>query len=216
MGRERREGQAARKVVAVGLTGGIGAGKSTALGLFGDLGASTCSADEIVHQLYEQPAVAAAVAAKFGDRVLTAQGGVDRASLAGAVRGKPERLRWLEELTHPLVTEEIERRMDSAPECSVLVCEVPLLFEAGYERLFDTVVTVEAGPEVRRQRSDHDFDLEQFSELEALQASRERRTKGSDFAFSNEGGLEALREFVDRVYVSALADLKLAGCEDAT
>ena len=69
-------------------------------------------------------------------------------------------MRWLEKLTHPLVAEEIERRIGDAPAGTVVVCEVPLLFESGFERLFDLVVTVEAGGETRRRRSTHGFDVE--------------------------------------------------------
>ena len=216
MGRDRRENQAARRVAVVGLTGGIGAGKSTALSMFAALGAETLSADETVHGLYEQPEVVYALSVRFGFEVLDDSGAVDRGRLAAAVRGEPERLKWLEGLTHPLVEEEIERRVAAAPDCSVLVCEVPLLFDAGYERLFDVVVTVEADPEVRRKRSTHDFGPEQFQEFETLQASRERRTAGSDFTFINDGPSAALRGFVEDVHRSVRSSLRQAGCGDGS
>jgi dephospho-CoA kinase len=203
VGRERRESQGTREVVAVGLTGGIGAGKSTALRLFAECGALVSSADELVHRLYEQPQLAAAVGDHFGPRVLKRDGTVDRSRLAKAVRGRPDELRWLEGLTHPRVAEEIERITSSAPAGNVVVCEVPLLFESGCERLFDLIVTVEAAGELRRRRSIHGFGLKQFEELEALQASSERRVEGSDLVFVNEGGLRELREFVGRAHEAA-------------
>jgi dephospho-CoA kinase len=192
--------QGRREVVAVGLTGGIGAGKSTALAFFEDLGAETFSSDEEVHRLYAQRGLSARIAAHFGSGVLDERGTVDRVRLAEAVRGKREELAWLETLTHPLVAKGIRRHIDKASPGTIVVCEVPLLFEAGYEDLFDLVVTIEAGQESRRRRSIHRFDLEQFSELERLQAASERRVAGSDLAFYNDGDRKDLREFIRRAY----------------
>jgi dephospho-CoA kinase len=203
MGRERRDGQGRRDVVAVGLTGGIGAGKSTALALFAESGASVFSADQVVHELYARPAMARRIGAHFGAGVLDEEGAVDRSRLAEAVRGRPEALEWLERLTHPWVTKEIRRRIKKAAAGTVVVCEVPLLFEAGLEKLFDLVITVEAGEETRRLRSIHGFGLDQFAELESLQTSSRRRVEGSDLVFFNNGGLEDLTEFVRGAHESA-------------
>jgi dephospho-CoA kinase len=183
-------------VVSMGLTGAIGAGKSTALAIFHELGAQTISADQLVHELYAQPSVSAKIAARFGPGVTNSEGQVDRARLAASVRGQPGALRWLEELVHPLVAAEIDRRIAGAPAGTVVVCEVPLLFESGLERLFDLVITIEAGEEVRRRRSIHGFDADMFSELEALQVSGEERVAGSDLGFSNDGDVDRLTDFV--------------------
>ncbi len=191
-------------VAAVGLTGGIGAGKSTALKFFGESGALTLSADEVVHQLYGREDVRRALAEQFGCEVLALGGEVDRRRLAEAVRGRKERLAWLEGLTHPLVAREIGSFIASAPRQSVVVCEVPLMFEAEMQDLFDLIVTVEAGADTRRQRSIHAFGLDQFTELEALQASSERRVAGADMAFFNDGSVERLRAFVVSAYDRAL------------
>ncbi len=199
-----------RDVVAVGLTGGIGAGKSTALAMFKELGALTVSADQVVHDLYSQSGSSAIVAARFGPNVLNGQGVVDRARLAEAVRGRPDELAWLEGFTHPRVADTIRRRIRSASPGTVVVCEVPLLFEAGYEDMFDLIVTVEAGSENRRRRSIHNFDIEQFSEFEQLQASEELRTAGSNLVFVNDGSLNDLREFVGQAYERA--QTLLLGC----
>lgn len=204
---ERRADQAERTVVAVGLTGSIGAGKSTALSMFADRGAVVFSADEIVHELYRRPEVIQSVAGHLGQRMLGDDGSIDRARLAAAVRGNAEGLRWLEQLTHPLVAGEIERRIEAAESGRVVVCEVPLMFETGFQRLFDLVITIEAGPEVRRGRSTHKFGLEQLAEFEALQASRQKRTAGSDMVYVNDGALEGLSAFVGEVFENARAML---------
>jgi len=195
-------------VVAVGLTGGIGAGKSTALSLFKEQGALTLSADRIVHELYLQRGLSDRVARHFGRDVLNERGLIDRARLAELVRGNPQELRWLEELTHPRVADRIRRSVRGAPRGAVVVAEVPLLFESGLNSLFDMIVTVEAGPETRRRRSIHGFDAVQFSELEGLQASTERRMRHSHLVFHNDGDMEALRVFVREAYARALALLE--------
>jgi dephospho-CoA kinase len=195
--------QGRRDVVVVGLTGAIGAGKSTALTMFQELGALAVSADEVVHALYLQPECTAQLAAYFGPAVLDARGEVDRKRLAKSVRGCREELRWLENLTHPRVAEEIERRVQKAPVGSVVVCEVPLLFESRLQDLFDLIVTIEAGRENRRKRSVHLFDLDMFSELEGLQASSEQRVAGSDLAFFNDGDLDHMGAFVRQAYERA-------------
>ncbi|HLA80944.1 MAG TPA: dephospho-CoA kinase, partial [Thermoleophilia bacterium] len=124
-------------VVAVGLTGGVGAGKSTALAMFGELGALTASADQIVHDLYTQPAFVARMVGQFGPGILDPDGNIDRRRLAEMVKGRRDKLQWLERLTHPLVADEIERIISEAPAGAIVVCEVPLLFESHFEALFD-------------------------------------------------------------------------------
>jgi dephospho-CoA kinase len=190
-------------VVAVALTGGIGAGKSTALRFLAESGALALSADQVVHHLYSRDDVKQALLGYFGPEVVESRGEIDRRRLAEAVRGRPDRLAWLEALTHPLVGEEISRFIREAPAGSVVVCEVPLLFEAGMEDYFDLVITIEAGEENRRRRSIHDFDAEMFGEFEAQQASSERRVAGSDLAFYNDGDVERLQAFVRQAYERA-------------
>jgi len=190
-------------VAVVGLTGGIGAGKTTALSMFSQLGAVTISSDEVVHSLYQKPELRGEVARRFGPDVLDNEGRLDRSRLVEAVRGRGDELRWLEALTHPRVKEEIQRRIEEAPPGAVVVCEVPLLFESRCEDMFDLIVTVEASAENRRRRSVHSFDEALFSELEGLQAASEERMAGSDLVFLNEGDLAGLRAFVAHVYARA-------------
>lgn len=194
-------------VAVVGLTGGIGAGKSTALSLFRDLGALTISADQVVHDLYRQPEIAREIGCHFGAEVLAEDGTVDRRRLAQKVQGDREALRWLEELTHPRVKQAIQCAIAQASPGSVVVCEVPLLFEAGFADLFDLIVTIEAGPHTRRKRSVHGFAPELFTEFEGLQVSSKQRAEGSDLVYFNDGSIEELREFVRQVYQRAQAYL---------
>jgi len=187
-------------VIAMGLTGAIGAGKSTALSYFAELGALTLSADEVVRKLYQQPDICSLVAQRFGADALHESGAVNRRVLADRVCRSLEDLRWLEGLTHPQVAAHIERFIREAPSGSVVVCEVPLLVETGMESLFDTIVTIEAAPELRRARSPHAFGPDVFAQFERLQATPEERVARSQFVFFNDGSFEALKDFVAKVY----------------
>lgn len=140
----------------IGLTGGIGAGKSTALDALERLGAACLSTDAVVHELYETAEVKDAVAAHFGPGVLS-QDTVDRAALARAAFGSAEQRAWLERLLWPRVGErmlawrrEVEGR---APAPRAAVVEVPLLFESEMEGTFDATIAVTADEQIRERRA---------------------------------------------------------------
>ena len=144
-------------MLAVAITGGIGAGKSTALDAFRAHGAATVSSDEIVHHLVAtDDAVRDALVERLGPEILGEDGRPDRARIAEAVFGDPERLAWLEALLHPLVSREYltwrERlaQLDDPPR--VCVTEVPLLYEVGAQDRFDKVVVITAPRALREQR----------------------------------------------------------------
>jgi dephospho-CoA kinase len=186
-----------RRPLAVAITGGIGAGKSAALAAFARLGAATISSDAIVHRLLrEDTAVRDALVGRWGERVLDAEGGVDRRRVAEIVFADRNELLWLESALHPRVVAESEEWRDAlagaadAPELAVV--EVPLLYETGGERRFDAVVVVTAPAGVRGSRA-------RVGEA----ASRERRlipddekVRRADFAYVNTGSLDDLERWV--------------------
>src|SRR4051794_4222542 len=140
----------------VGLTGGIGAGKSEALAALERLGATTLSTDAVVHELYGDPEVRDAVVARFGPDLVT-DGVVDRTALAAQVFAQDGGSGWLEELLWPRVgarvvawREEMATR-EPAPQAAVV--EVPLLFEAGMEGFFDATIAVVAEEGLRAERA---------------------------------------------------------------
>jgi dephospho-CoA kinase len=140
----------------IGLTGGIGAGKSTALGALERLGAATVSTDQIVHDLYSIPEVRDAVVERFGGDV--APGGeIDRAAVARQAFATPDDRAWLEGLLWPRVAEKmiswragLEQR---EPRPRVAVVEVPLLFEADMDGVFDATIAVVSDEELRAERA---------------------------------------------------------------
>lgn len=140
-------------MVTVGLTGGIGSGKSTVARELARLGAVVIDADEVARAVVEPgtPGLAAVVA-EFGSEVLREDGSLDRAALGERVFGDPAALRRLGEITHPLVAEESARRAAAAPPGRVVVHDVPLIVENDLADRYDLVVIVGAAEEVRLER----------------------------------------------------------------
>ena len=193
-------------VAAVGLTGGIGAGKSTALRFFARGGRSHAVRRRGgARALRSAQDVKRALAEHFGPEVLAADGergpaaaGRGGARPAGASCAGSSRslIRWWRRRSTRFISE--------APAGSVVVCEVPLLFEAGMRGPVRPASSPwRPGPTPAGSAPSTRFDLEQFAEFEALQASSERRVAGSDLAFFNDGRCRHLRAFVDDAYERA-------------
>jgi dephospho-CoA kinase len=182
------------RVPFVGLTGGLGAGKSTALAALHRLGAETISSDAIVHELYEQGQLREAVVARWGERV--APGGVvDRAAVAQqAFAGDGER-RWLEEQVWPLVgarvADWLERARARRPAPPAAVVEVPLLFEAGLEGIYDATIAVLAAEDIRAQRA-ATRGHEAVGERDARQLPQEEKARRATYVVRNDGTVEEL------------------------
>jgi dephospho-CoA kinase len=179
----------------VGLTGGIGSGKSEALAAFDRRGAATLSSDDVVRDLYRRPEVAAAVAEHFGVGVVTPSGEVDRSAIARRVFADEAERRWLESLLLPLIFEEFTRWRDAqiAAGVPLLVHEAPTLFEAGVEGRYDAIVTITAPAEVREARRPGS------AARMAAQLPEEEKARRSDYVYENTGDLEQLDAFVGRV-----------------
>jgi dephospho-CoA kinase len=182
----------------VGLTGGIGAGKSEALAAFERLGAATLSTDRIAHDLLDDPEVKAALVERWGDEIAPS-GEVDRERVGGIVFNDPGELAWLESVTHPRVgAHVVEWRRSLDPGVEVAVVEVPLLFEAAMEGAFDATVAVVADDHLRdarlRQRGQGGLEGREARQLD--QAEKARR---ADHIIRNDASLEELESEVKRV-----------------
>jgi len=185
--------------ILIGVTGGIGAGKSTVVDAFARRGAKPFSADVAVHELYETDEVIGAVRARWGAGVISADGTVDRSAIAAIVFNDEAERQWLEALLHPLVglawqhfTEKQQRREgDDAFE--FVVAEVPLLFEAGLEERYDAIVTITAPLRLRIERAEAREDGKTLSaERAAVQMSDTEKSERADFTFANTGSFEDL------------------------
>ncbi len=191
----------------IGLTGGIGAGKSTALAALERLGAACLSTDRVVHELYESPEVRDAVAERFGDEALHA-GSVDRAAVARIAFATDADRAWLEQLLWPRVGERMAAFALEAGEASpaprAAVVEVPLLFESGLQHGFDATIAVVADEAVREQRAGARGHVALVARS-ARQLSQREKSQRATYTVSNDGSVEELEE-----KLSAILDM-LAG-----
>jgi dephospho-CoA kinase len=185
----------------VGLTGGMGAGKSTALQALEALGAEVLSSDQVVHELYEGDTLRAAVVARFGAEVAP-DGVIDRAAVARRAFATEEDRTWLESLIWPLVGARVAgwleqvRAQEPAPRAAVV--EVPLLFEAGLEGLYDATIAVIAEEPVRRQRAaERGHAL--ADERAARQLSQQEKAERASYVVRNDGSEQDLRRALSAV-----------------
>ncbi len=185
----------------VGLTGGLGAGKSTALEAFGRLGCATLSTDAVVHELYADPDVVAAVVERFG-REVASDGTIDRAALAQRAFASADGRAWLERLLWPLVGERMvswragAERREPAPVAAVV--EVPLLFESGMESAFDATICVVADEAIRHERA-APRGHQALDERAARQLSQQEKAARCTYVVVNDGDLSGLERKLSTV-----------------
>ncbi|MEU5436979.1 dephospho-CoA kinase [Streptomyces sp. NPDC020719] len=190
-------------MLKVGLTGGIGAGKSEVSRMFVSYGAVLIDADKIAREVVAPgtPGLAAVIEA-FGPGVLTPDGALDRPALGAIVFADPEKLAVLNGIVHPLVGARSAELEAAAGADSVVIHDVPLLTENGLAPLYDLVVVVDAAPATQLERLTRLRGMTK-SEAEArmaAQATREGRLAVADLVIDNDGPLEALEPQVRKVW----------------
>ena len=196
------------RVPFVGLTGGLGAGKSTALQALERLGAATLSTDAVVHELYASDEVRDAVVARWGPGV--APGGVvDRPAVAGHAFADPGERAWLEGLLWPRVAERVAAWyadvLQRSPAPPAAVVETPLLFEAGLEGRYDATIAVIADEDVRAARAAGRGHAA-VDERSARQLTQEEKAARATYVVPNHGTVEDL----ERELSAVLATLRRA------
>ena len=187
--------------MTIAVTGPLACGKSTFVRILGELGAETVSADALVHDLLSgDEKTIRSIAGRFGDRVRGEEGGIDRRALAGVVFGNQEALKDLEDILHPLVREETDRRI-SASGAEVFVAEIPLLFEGERSGQFDLTVAVTA-PEERRKAwaAERGMGEDQRRAIEARQLPQEEKARRADVVVENDGDLDKLSEQAEGLF----------------
>ncbi len=186
----------------IGLTGGIGSGKSTVATLLTARGARLVDADRIAREVVGPgtPGLAAVVEA-FGDGVLTSEGALDRSALAAVVFTDPAARARLDGIVHPLVRARAAEMVAQARPDSVVVQDVPLLVETGQAPSFDLVLVVEADPETRvRRLVQRGLTEEDARARIAAQATDEQRRAVADVVLDNTGTIEDLTAQVERFW----------------
>jgi dephospho-CoA kinase len=191
----------------VGLTGGIGAGKSTVAALLAARGAVVIDADAIAREVVEpgEPALAA-LAERFGTDILTPDGRLDRAALAARAFVDDASKKDLEAITHPAIAARFLQRIADAPEDAIVVHDVPLLVEAKRGADYAAVIVVEAPLDVRLTRLEaRGVPRDDAQQRIALQASDEERREVATYVIDNAGDLDALEPQVDEVWRKLLS-----------
>ena len=212
--------------VIVGLTGGIGSGKSTVAHLFGELGVHWVDADDVAREVVEPgtPALAR-IAEHFGEGILTSEGALDRGRLRGIVFEEPEERAWLESLLHPVIREELVRQLH-APLSDTSDCPSPargegagyplpyvllvspLLLETDQHQLVDRIVVIDVPNEVQIERTmaRDTNSREQVERIIAAQMSREQRVERADSILDNNRPMDEVERQVRELHEQFLVD----------
>lgn len=189
----------------VGLTGGIGSGKSLAAQFFSQLGALVIDADQLARSAIERGSEGFdEVLLRFGDTVLK-NGDIDRVALGQIVFENPEAKKDLEEIIHPRIRAEFEEAVASLNPGQIMVYEIPLLVETSAADRFDFIITVESNTELRKQRlrarGMFHSDIEKRM---ASQATQEQRRAIADCVLTNDGSEDDLLRQVENVWESTI------------
>jgi dephospho-CoA kinase len=186
----------------VGLTGGIGAGKSTVADLFSQKGAVVIRSDELARQVIEpQTPGFQQVIDRFGKDFINSEGYIDRAKLAQIVFQDDAALKDLENIVHPLVRSKTNQIIDQHTSETIIVNEIPLLLEKKMESLFDFLVIVISSEKNRLERlAQRGLTTEQATARMAKQVSDDERKAAADFLIVNDGNLDQLEADVEKIW----------------
>ena len=176
----------------IGLTGNIGAGKTTVLRLFENLGAHTINADRIVHEILKKPQIIKKLSAVLGRKILTKRDSkvlINKKRMADVIFNNLEKRRAAEKIIHPYVLKSakaIKRKILTKDRNAIIVFEVPLLFEKGYEKIFDKVIVVYCSKSIALQRlRKYGFSEEQALKRMRAQMPISKKKAGADFLIRN-------------------------------
>ncbi len=195
-------------MIKIGLTGGIGSGKSSVASLFADLGVPVISADDIAHQLTRAGSPQLdEIARHFGDSVLQSDGNLDRRQLADLVFADPLKKKLLEDILHPVIRTAMHKQADSS-NAPYVILEIPLLLESGQYREMDRVLVVNAPLQARKRwlANDRGIDQQQVERIIRQQASNAERLAIADDVIENSAGLDDLASQVAQLHRRYLAD----------
>ncbi len=206
-------------MAVIGLTGGIGSGKSTVARLFGELGVHWVDADDVAREVVEPGTPALAEIAKhFGEQILTPDGVLDRAQLRAIVFQEPEERVWLESLLHPIIHEELVRQLNPPPpppppggenyQLPYVLLVSPLLLETDQHELVDRIIVIDVPEEtqIERTMARDTNSREQVERIIAAQMSREDRLARADEVIDNDRPLDDVTRQVRELHERLLVD----------
>jgi dephospho-CoA kinase len=193
----------------LGLLGGVASGKSLVAAQLARLGAGVLDADRAGHEVLRLPEVEQAARERWGESVFGADGHIDRRRLAEIVfappQKGPEERRFLEELTHPRIARLLEGQAErlAAADCRVAVLDAPLLLEAGWDRLCQRLILVDAPHQLRLARAlARGWTEREFAEREGVQESLDFKRKRADWVVDNSGSPDQTQAQIERLWPS--------------
>ncbi len=190
-------------MLKIGLTGGMGSGKSAASACFKHLGIAVIDADELSREavLPGSPALQKIID-HFGPGMLNSQGQLDRARLREHIFNTPEERKVLEQILHPDIRRRMLDRINQLQQAAYVVCEIPLLVETGQQSSMDRVLVIDVDKDTQRRRirQRDQFDDETIERILAAQTSRENRRMLADDIIDNSGTLDELRQAVEKLH----------------
>jgi dephospho-CoA kinase len=198
----------------VGLTGGIGSGKTTVANLFAAEGITLVDADIVARDVVAQGSKGLeAIVSHFGIEMLTPEGELDRAKLRQRIFSHPEEREWLNQLLHPMIRQEMLAQVEKATSAYVIMV-VPLLFENGLDRLVNRTLVVDISPELQISRTikRDNVDASQVNNIINSQLSRSEKLARADDIIDNHGEISTLKREVLALH---LRYLQLSGTHDA-
>lgn len=197
----------------IGLTGGIGSGKSTVSLLFSELGWQTMDADKICHDLYKDSSCEAyaQMVKRWGQEIVSDDDcSIDRNMVAALVFKHSDDRKWLNSILHPMVLDRAIKMYSQFDAKIPVVFDVPLLFEVNWEKYFTKIIAVFATKEIQKQRLlDRGMANDEIDRRIASQMSMEEKLEKADFALVNNGSLELLRKQCQKVKEMIFDSIKL-------
>lgn len=189
----------------IGITGGIGAGKSAVAGVLASLGTIVIDSDKLAHDELKSPEVIDAIRARWGAKVFDRQGAIERKALAAIVFSDPAELQWLESLLYPRIN--LRRRtivdgLKGRPDVRAVVLDAPKLYEAGVHHECDAVLFVDADEAQRRQRvlKTRGWDAAELARREKMQIPLDKKKAMADYVVvNNHPGLDSLTPELQRI-----------------
>jgi len=196
----------------IGLTGGIGSGKTTVSSHFRELGVSVIDADELAHSLSKKGELAfSEIVESFGQDIVQSDGEVDRARLRDIVFKNPDKRKLLEKILHPKIRQEMLGRADNA-ESVYCILVIPLLIESNLQEVVDRILVIDASDDKRTEwiEARSGLSTEEIQRIFSSQASRQQRLEAADDVIENTGTIESLIEQTDLLHEKYL-DLAESG-----
>lgn len=203
---KQRMKQRMKQKFILGLTGGIGSGKSTVANLFAALGIDIVDADIVAREVVAIGSLALnAIVEYFGQSILLDNGELDRAALRQQIFDNPEQRRWLNNLLHPLIRQKMFTDLEKTTSAYAILV-APLLFENELDRQVSKNLVVDIAPELQLLRTSarDNTDAAQIAKIVASQMSREQRLSKADYIIENNSDLAHLRQAVDKLHQAIL------------